>query len=77
MEDEVPVEAINGKGQYEVLTGVVEQQLAAASLKLEYLLHVPGTHIDDFLQDLYCLLSTASVPVSKILVSEYFEQHSL
>lgn len=77
VEDEVPVEAIDGKGQYEVPPGVAQQQLAAALLKLEYLAHVAGTHIDDFLQELYYLLSTASVPESKRLVNEIFERHSL
>lgn len=38
---------------------------------------MPGSHIDDFLQELYYLLSSASVPASKGLVHEILECHSL
>lgn len=34
--------------QHEALPSLIEQQLAAALLKLEHLVHVPGTSIDVF-----------------------------
>lgn len=45
--------SLDWKGQHKALPSIIEQQLGSALLKLEYLVHVPGTAIDEFLQELY------------------------
>lgn len=55
----------------------LQKQLAAALLKLEHLVHVPGTAVDDFLQDLHFLLTTASASLFRDLLNTIFERHSL
>ncbi|XP_051813199.1 uncharacterized protein LOC127536542 isoform X3 [Acanthochromis polyacanthus] len=57
----------------EVLSSAIEKQLAAALLKLEYLVHVPGTAVDDFLYELN-YLSSASVPLSKAIVADILKR---
>lgn len=59
------------------LSGAIEQQFAAALLKLEYLVHVPGTAIDEFLQEVYHLISSASVPVSRSFVTDILKRNNL
>ena len=76
VEEEVSDTSLDCKGQHKALPDVIEQQLAAALLKLEYLVHVPGTAIDEFLQELY-LISSASVPLSRRVVSDILERHNL
>lgn len=46
-------------------------------LKLEYLVHVLGTSIDEFLQELNYLISSTSVTFSRGFVSDILERHSL
>ena len=41
------------------------------------LVHVPGTAIDEFLQELYSVLSSALVPLSRGFVREIFERRNL
>lgn len=53
------------------------KQLAAALWKLENLVHVPGTTIDDFLQDLHFLLSTSSTLLYWRSLNTIFECHNL
>lgn len=48
----------------EDLRGVVEKSFAAALLKLEHLVHLPGTALDVFLGDLSHLICSASMPLS-------------
>lgn len=55
----------------------IQKQLAAALLKLEHLVHVPGTAIDDFLQELHFLLNTASASLFQGSLSTIFERHKL
>ena len=43
------------------LPKVIEQNFVAALLKLEHFAHVPGTKIDDFLEELHYLLSSATL----------------
>lgn len=63
--------------QHKALPSVIKQQLAAALLKLEYLVHVPGTAIDEFLQELYHLINFASVPLSRGVVADILQHHNL
>lgn len=59
------------------LPGLIEQQLGAALLKLEYLVHVPGTAIDEFLQELHHLLSSPTSTVSKGLVGDILQSNNI
>ncbi|XP_051800542.1 uncharacterized protein LOC127532612 [Acanthochromis polyacanthus] len=63
--------------QYKALPSVIEQQLAAALLKLECLVHVPGTAIDEFLQELHYLINSASVPLSRSVVTNILQHYNL
>lgn len=76
VEEEASDTSLDGINQHKELPSVIEQQLAAALLKLEYLVHVPGTAIDDFLQELY-LINSASVPLSRGFVSDILQHHNL
>lgn len=77
VEDVVPVTSLDCEGQYNALQIRVEQALAAALLKLEYLVHMPGIAIDELLQELDYLLSSASFPLSQGFVSKVLERHNL
>ncbi|XP_051250261.1 uncharacterized protein LOC127360044 [Dicentrarchus labrax] len=67
----------SSRDQHNALPSAIEQQLAAALLKLEYLVHVPGTAIDDFLQELYYLINIASVTVSRSVVTDILKHHKI
>lgn len=69
--------SLDWNNEDKALSSDIEQLLAAALLKLEYLVHVPGTAIDEFLQEVYHLLSSASVPVSKGFVTDILKSHNL
>lgn len=66
------VESIDPKA----ISSTIEKQLAAALLNLEYLVHVPGTAIDEFLQEL-SFLSSASVPLSRDFVADILNRKKL
>lgn len=76
-EEEVAGTSPDCEGQHEAHQSVIEQQFGAALLKLEYLVHVPGTSIDKFLQELNYSISSASVTFSRGFVSDILERHSL
>ncbi|KAG7481675.1 hypothetical protein JOB18_001839 [Solea senegalensis] len=59
------------------LSSLIEQQLGAALLKLEYLVHVPGTAIDEFLEELHHLLSSPTSTVSKSLVGDILQSNNI
>ncbi|XP_024118466.2 uncharacterized protein LOC112139860 [Oryzias melastigma] len=59
------------------LYDLIEQQLGAALLKLEYLAHVPGTAIDEFLQELHHLLSSSTATISKSLVDDILKSNNI
>ena len=67
----------SSREQHSALPSAIEQQLAAALLKLEYLVHVPGTAIDNFLQELYHLKNTASVTPSRSVVADILKHYNL
>ena len=53
------------------------ENLAAMLLKLEHFVHVPATAIDEFLEELHYLLTSASSPLSENKLQEVFEKHNL
>ncbi|XP_063047290.1 uncharacterized protein LOC134441029 isoform X1 [Engraulis encrasicolus] len=55
----------------------LQKELAAALLKLEHLVLVPGTAIDDFLQNLHFLLTTASASLFRGSLNAILESHNL
>lgn len=57
------------------LSSAIEKQLTPALIKLDYLVHVPGTAIDEFLHELNYLIS-ASVPLSKDIVADILNRHN-
>lgn len=59
----------------ENLPQVVEQNLAAALFKLEHFAHVPSTKIDEFLEELHYLLSSAAVPLTVNSLKVLFQKH--
>lgn len=58
------------------LPEVIEQNFAAALLKLEHFAHVPGTKIDEFLEELHYLLNSATLPLSIYTLEGVFQKHS-
>lgn len=58
------------------LPEVIEQSFAAALLKLEHFAHIPGTKINAFLEELYYLLSSATLPLSINVLEGVFQKHS-
>ncbi|XP_028298400.1 uncharacterized protein LOC114460675 [Gouania willdenowi] len=75
-EDECVESDIVDQADSNTLLSAIEKQLAAALLKLEYLVHVPGTAIDEFLSEL-SYLSSAIEPLSKDIVSDVFKRHNI
>ena len=75
--DEVSGVCSDVNAQPRELAGLIEQQLAAALLKLEYLVHVPGTAIDEFLQELHHLISSPTIPLSSSIVSDIFQSNNI
>lgn len=63
--------------QTEDLQKVIEQIFAAALLKLEHLVHVPGTAVDVFLEELCHLICSAPVPLSCDIVRGIFQQRNV
>lgn len=51
----------SSQDKHNPFASATEQQLVAALLKYEHLVHAPDTAIDNFLEELYYLINTASV----------------
>lgn len=58
------------------LPEVIEKNFAAVLLKLEHFAHVPGTKIDEFLEELH-YLSSATLPLSIEILERVFQKHSV
>lgn len=56
---------------------LIERKLAVILLKLEHIFHVPAKGLDEFLEELVFLLSSASVPLTKRTITEIFKSHNL
>ncbi len=67
----------NTHSHTEDLQKVIEHRFAAALLKLEHLVHVPTSPVDDFLGELHHLICSAPVPLSCDTVSDIFLQRNL
>ena len=61
----------------ENVENVIEEKFAAVLLKLENILHVPSSAVDELLQDLHFLMSSASLTPLNALVSDFFTKHNL
>lgn len=57
------------------LPDIIEQNFAAALLKLEHFAHVPGTKVDEFLQELHYLLCSAAFPLTVNTIETMFQKH--
>lgn len=44
-------------------------------LKLEHIFHIPAKGVDELLEELHFLLSSASAPVTKHTITEIFNSH--
>ncbi len=55
----------------------IEEKLAAVLLKLENVLYVPSSAVDELLQDLHFLMSSASLPALHAIVSDFCTKHNL
>lgn len=58
------------------LPDVVEQNFAAALPKLEHFAHVPGTKIDEFLEELHYLLCSATFPLFVNIIEAVLQKHA-
>lgn len=56
---------------------MMEERFAVVLLKLENLLHVPSSAVDELLQDLHFLMSSASLSTLKAIVSDFCTKHNL
>ena len=56
---------------------IIEQKLAALLLKLENIFHVPSVAIDELLEELQYLLSTASLCSTTDVIQDTLSSHSL
>lgn len=61
----------------ENLLDAFELNLAAALLKLEHIYHVPGSKLDDFLEELNYLLKASTFPFSIKILENLFKKHSV
>lgn len=61
----------------ENLTELVELKSASLLLKLENYYHVPGTVVDELLEDLHYLLSDASFPLSCKIIVDILQKHRI
>lgn len=61
----------------EELSKAIEQNIASVILKLEHILFVPATAIDELLQELHYLLSSVSIPITFNSVSNILKTHNV
>lgn len=55
---------------------MIEEKFAAMLLKLENVLHVPSSAVDEFLQDLHFLMSSASLTAINAIVTDFCTKQS-
>lgn len=56
---------------------LIERKIAVILLKLEHIFHVPAKGVDELLEELHFLLSSASAPLTKRTITEIFKSHNL
>ena len=59
------------------LATIIEERCASSPLKLEHLVHVPSSAIDEFLRELHHFIFSAPVPLSGDYIIGSFHQHNL
>lgn len=64
-------------GTVENLPELIEKKIAVTLLKLEHIFHIPAKGVDELLEELHFLLSSASAPATKRTVTEIFNSHNL
>lgn len=82
-----PTEFVDTDHEYDTLScgdaaeiyqpNVIEEKIACILLKLENIVHIPKAVIDKLLSELHYILSKASLPVTKAIVSGVFQSHKL
>lgn len=66
-----------GDGTEIDLPNVIEEKIACILLKLENIVHIPKAIVDEVLSELHFILSTASLPATKAVVSNVFQNHKV
>jgi len=61
----------------EDVTKVIEEKLAFVLLKLENFFHLPASAVDELLNELHYLVSSALVPVANNILADFFNNHNL
>lgn len=76
---EVETESVteSDDGAVENLPELIEGNIAVIFLKLEHIFHIPAKGVDELLEELHFLLSSACAPVTKYTVTEMFKSHNL
>lgn len=69
--------AAYGLSSIENLPEIIEQNIASVILKLEHILFVPATAINELLGELHHLLSSSSVPITFNSLSEVLTNHNI
>lgn len=59
------------------LSKIIETNFAAALLKLEHVCHVPATVVNEFLEELHFLYTSASVPLSIKNIQDVLQSHNI
>nr|XP_055056165.1 uncharacterized protein LOC129440700 [Misgurnus anguillicaudatus] len=68
---------IEAEAENENLQGTIIKKLASVLLKLETLSHVPSSVIDQLLEELHFIFTSAAVPVSHSTAFDIFNKHNL
>lgn len=61
----------------ENLSQLIKKKFAVILLKLEHIFHIPAKGVDELLEELHFLLSSASAPVTKHTITEICNSHNL
>lgn len=82
-----PAESVDTDYEFETLSGddtvgvdlpkSIDEKVACILLKLENIVHIPKSAVDEVLSELHYILSTASIPITKAVVSDLFQSHNI
>lgn len=56
---------------------LIERRIVVILLKLEHIFHIPAKGVDELLEELHFLLSSASLPLTKRTITDIFKSHNL
>ncbi|XP_058496151.1 uncharacterized protein LOC131466732 [Solea solea] len=68
---------INSDTENENLQNIIIEKFASVLLKLEIYSHVPSLAVDEFLEELHFILTSAVLPISKSTAIDIFQKHDL